>query len=591
MGFPYHALYLDLLDDLSEYLPLSIVGQKSAAAYEDWYPDMTPKQFSAVHLSKSFYKKLVDGTPESANEAAQDKFLQSNVRCRDWSLAMERLEDEYLIGNFRKEMYDFFTVNGHSLIGSLAGIMQDARVGPGASIQSRGTDFYTKLFSGPLSCTSKGIYELYSSYVKNDPMWDGAERLRSLTYGDYSVVEGNRLSFVPKNVDTSRVICTEPVLNMFLQLGIGGLIEKRINRFFGIDLATQPDINRDLAQLGSLHDNLCTIDLASASDSVSMSMLEQMLPVDIVNWLRFVRSPTVTLPDGRVEELHMVSSMGNGFTFPLQTAIFACVVSAAHQTASVHLKRPSVSLNGRLRKLCNTSEPYAVKELGNFGVFGDDIIIKRVVYKKVVRLLNLLGFQVNAEKSFYEGPFRESCGGDFFRGHPVRGVYIKSLRTQANRFVAINRLNEWSAMTGIYLPKTVARLLKKTRFLPVPLWENNDAGVRVPMSLLRKRMMHKDYQSLEYKRWQSVPQGFRVKDEKLVLPRTMRSRIYNPDGLLLACLRGDVVNGTIGSRTGPVKYRTKVAIAPNWDHLQTIGKQLPIGQGQFATAIVINLNR
>lgn len=590
MGLSYRALYQDLLQDLSGYLPNNVRCFNSATMSE-YYPGMTRKQFAALHLAKSFLKKFQDVTSPDADTVALSKFQQSNVQCWKWSLRLESLEDELLVGLFKQEVYRFLNPSKHdSIVDSFEQIMQFASTGPGSSMLARGNDFYTKLFDSPLSTTSEGLYRVYWNYFKHAQDWNAAEKLRLANHGEPVVVEGNRLSFVPKNADTSRVICTEPSLNMFFQLGLGHLIRNRLRQFFGIDLSTQQDVNRDLAQVGSVTDDLCTIDLSSASDTVSHRMVKEMFPRDFVAWLDFCRSPKCQLPDGRWEELYMVSSMGNGFTFPLESMIFACAVAAAYYADDLRLDktklRSKVELTGG-NKLFVATKNWT--HLGNFGVYGDDIIVERRAYRKTVRLLELLGFQVNHSKSFIEGPFRESCGGDFFKGHPVRGVYIKSLETPASRYVAINRLNLWSAVNGIDLPKTVSRLVKSVRWLPVPLYEDDDAGVKVPHDVLDDRTVHANYQSEMYRRWQAKPKVMKIGDGAITVPRKAKSRAYNPSGLFVTFLRGDIENSRVSIRLGAPTYYAKWAVSPNWNWLPTVGVSTPIDWRQLATAVRTNL--
>jgi hypothetical protein len=94
--------------------------------------------------------------------------------------------------------------------------------------------------------------------------------------------------------------------------------------------------------------------------------------------------------------------MGNGYTFELESSIFAAIVAEC-----MHLKG------------------YVPKLGSNLFVFGDDIICPTDCAELAIKTLSWLGFQTNNEKSFTSGPFRESCGGDFFSGHPVRGFYLK----------------------------------------------------------------------------------------------------------------------------------------------------------------------
>lgn len=586
MALHYNALYFDLLQDLSRYLPIEAASEEDVAQL-DWWPGMTLKQLQSVQLAKSFFKKLEDRSNHLADLTALDKFLQSNLRCRDWSLVLESEADSLLWGTFLTTFQSFVMKTWKdSIVPDYSEILDRGRTGPGASLGALGNDFYTKMFSSPLTCTDKGLHSLYEHYVQRNPNWREAEELRYSQFGVPRVVEGNRLSFVPKNRDASRCICTEPSLNMFYQLGIGSVIEERLSNFFGIRLSNQQEYNKILAKIGSCDDSYCTIDLSCASDSVSMGLLHKICPPELLRWIIKCRSPMVTLPDGRVEELHMVSSMGNGFTFPLQTAIFSCVVSSAYSVLGIPLDK-----NQHPR-----SPGRELGKVGNFGVFGDDIIVDPRAYRSTVRLLNMLGFLVNEEKSFKEGRFRESCGGDYFDGQPARGVYIKTLRTPASRYVAINRLNEWSALTGIPLTRTIRRLVRTVRFIPVPLAENDDAGIKVPFSYLESRHFKRkdslkrvNYGSIVYRVWAALPKVLRLPEGEIVPPKGARKRFYNAPGLLEAFLRGDIEGGTMSIRLGAPRYTSKVAVTPNWDRLPTVGTHVPIGQARLATAILVNL--
>jgi hypothetical protein len=587
MAIRTNALYLDLLEDLRDYLPpeAALIGDAADLKY---YPDMSPKQYAATHLAKSFLKKFQDRSTLDADRTAMDKFLRSNIRCKDWQLRINDLKDEILVGLFRQEIYSFFSTGSGWIIDSTSDIVRAGDVGPGASLQARGNDFYTKLFSGPLTSTSKRLHTFYTHHLGYIPYWAKAELDRQAQFGKVQIVAGNKLSFVPKNVDASRVICTEPLLNMFFQKGIEAILKRRLKSRFKIDLATQQDVNRDLAKLGSITDKLSTIDLSSASDSVAYNMVKEFLPRDLVAWFDLCRSPVCTLPTGEEIKLHMISSMGNAFTFPLQTILFSCVVSAVYKAMDIPMRcgiSSSYQLEGTdLKTLIQTDK------LPNFGVFGDDIIVESQAHNLVVRLLNILGFEVNAEKSFSQGPFRESCGGDFFLGRPVRGVYLKSLRSQASRYVAINRLNEWSAIQGIPLRRTIYHLVKTVRWLPVPLYEEDDAGIRVPMELLDLSKRDKATGFVKYRRWSSIPHTIKITEGAFKLEKGMKTRIHNPGGLLQAFLRGDIRSDTLTVRHGQTRYRTKWGVTPFWNYIPKVGVRTPIGQKRLITALLRNLS-
>jgi len=109
--------------------------------------------------------------------------------------------------------------------------------------------------------------------------------------------------------------------------------------------------------------------------------------------------------DGKWRRLEKFSSMGNGYTFELETLIFAGLMSVLLR---------ELGRSGRLGE--------------DVFVFGDDIIIPDDCYGAAIAMLEFCGFSANTEKSFH-GPigFRESCGGDFFEGADVRPFYIKDV--------------------------------------------------------------------------------------------------------------------------------------------------------------------
>jgi hypothetical protein len=536
-------LFLDLLEDLSEVAPGFDLEPS---------PLMSRTCFAASALARSFLKKFEDDATGAADSAAIADFRQTNGQVGDWDLKLESSLDELLLGEFCQLVHQFTQPgNRRPLVFSLESILDRARMGPGSSVGAVGEDFYTKLFSSPLTTTSIGLYDSYVNYVSQSGEWANAESFRCARYGEARIVEGNRLSCVPKNVDISRTICTEPSLNMFFQLGLGDLLVDRLKSFFGIDLSVQQARNRDLAEDGSFDfkvnrsppkDGLVTIDLSKASDSIGLRMLERTFPRDFLAWLRLLRCKETEMPNGDKVQLNMVSTMGNGFTFPLQTMIFCCVVEA-----------------------CNRVNDYPA-ERGSWGVNGDDIICGKFVARSVCRLLTLLGFTVNASKSFFEGPFRESCGADFFQGLPVRGVYVKTLKQPHSRYAVINQLNLWQVRQGLNLPRTTKRLINSVKYLPVPLWENDDAGIRVPFRLVKAMRMHKELQSVVYKRWVPRARHMTIGDNGVIsYPRFAKPRVYNPSGLLIAFLNGSIDHGRISLRQKQVKYHAKEGVAPSWD--------------------------
>lgn len=535
MGIIPDALFSNLQEDLKCYLERDDMSGAASKA-----------------MVNSFYKKFVDREKPDAESNAFEKFRTINDRMATYGLDSMTEDAKEFYGTFKKVLWDFEARSGLGCL-SYDHLFDRLRVGPGASVGARGGDFYTKVFDSELTCTRESLYTIYNRVSSRIPRWHYAEANRLASYGVRRVVEGNTLSFVPKTNDIKRSICTEPNINMMFQLSLGSYIEDALTRIYGIDLAIQPDKNRELAKIGSETGRFGTIDLESASDSLSLSILSDALDRPFMGLLKMLRSPTTSYRGSRLQ-LHMVSTMGNGFTFPLQTLIYSAVVIATARMREVPLTYPFGS------------------RLGSFGVFGDDIIVERELYDDVVTNLTHLGFKVNSSKSFNEGPFRESCGHDYYLGVNIRGVYVKTLTSLQDTFVLVNRLNDWTARTGIPVRATMSYILNKVPFQPVPLGENDDAGIKVPFMFLRRYVRDRDCQSIRYKRWaaRTVSLKFLWEHGGVGVPKGERTRLLNADAAYLSLLHGSLREYTIPIRHERVTYSRKTAITPNWDNLRHV---------------------
>lgn len=535
---------------------------------ESIWAGASPRDAACISLRRSLFKKWESDQTDAADAACLAKFMQVNENCKNWKLDLEAMstKDEELWGEFKNSLYRFFHPGGYPLVDDIQGCLDFGRVGPGASLGARGGDFYTKLFASPLTSTSRLLYENYRRYTRNFAEWSNAEAIRSIQYGEIRIVQGNCLSFVPKYTHISRSICTEPSLNMYYQLGLGQIITDRLKAHFGVDLELQQFRNRELARRGSLGEGYSTLDLESASDSISLGLCEAVLPRWLNTILRKLRSPVTRIGD-REHELNMVSTMGNGFTFPLQTVLFTCMVEAAARWRGFRLRYPrTFHSNVKVQTPGFPDQEGLRDDHGNFAVFGDDIICSEFITADVMRLLSMAGFHVNHSKSFVEGPFKESCGSDFYLGVNIRGVYIKSLSDKQDFYSAINQLNLFSTRTGVSLPTTIRWLLARVPWNPVPRWEDDSAGVKVPESLL-PRQMHRcaDTGSILYFAYVSLGVKMRVGETAIFTPKGLKRRMYNPSGLFLAFLQGSINSSSIGVRHDAVRWRRKLRVAPNWD--------------------------
>lgn len=517
------------------------------------YPGQTVRQFAMASLNRSLVKKYLSGTSDTtpeADAAALEKFTEVNDSCRRYAYDTSGRPDwvREALGEAQAFIYRFFYPDAIDCILSLSEISRGFGVGPGSSIGSPETDLYSKFSLSDLSATSSVLHVLYKQAIRHNPLWLELEDFRAKEKG-YRIVESSRLSFVPKTVEISRTICTEPVLNMMFQKGIASVLEKRLKQVVGIDLQKQQPKNRELARIGSVTGRFGTIDLSSASDSMSLALVRAFFPAQAVAWLERCRCKTTVLPDGSTLELHMISSMGNGYTFPLQTIFFASLVYGAYRVLGIPLHYP--------RGLSH----------GNLAVNGDDIIVVSEAYDLVCEMLSCAGFRVNVDKSFNEGLFRESCGGDYYHGCDVRGVYLKHLRDANDCFSAINRLNRWSTRHRVPLCNLVGYLSRKCRFLPIPYDEDDSHGVKVPLCLLDTKLRrHKGTGGIYYRFSQLSKRSVKV-DSPDSGQFSRPGWFYNPSGLLFALLAGSIRNGSIGFRTTARRAGIRRRYSSRWDYI------------------------
>ena len=289
-----------------------------------------------------------------------------------------------------------------TLIGSFSGGASTSR--------DRKTSYPAGKYLGKAHATPAAHALFLQLFEDEMPGWAG--------FRDHLVIEevaGNVMFTVPKKADIDRCACKEPDINMFLQKGAGNHIRRSL-RAVGINLNDQ-SINRSLARHGSITGELATLDLSSASDSVSSALVELLLPECWYTLLEALRSP-ITVIDSIEHQNEMFSSMGNGFTFELESLIFWALAKATAYHRGVS---------------------------GVLSVYGDDLIVPVAMAQDLVWVLGLFGFEVNTDKSFWFGSFRESCGGHYYNGLDVTPFYLKAPIQELTDVMHIaNSLRQWA---------------------------------------------------------------------------------------------------------------------------------------------------
>lgn len=429
---------------LGKSLKRDYLGLVSESLDPSSYSDAV--EFRRDYLAASLVSKCPDwDLGIDLDAVALESFIDSEARC---SAANLRLRTQYVNGLYSQFTPESIIRSAQLKISGLLGPFSwdDAEslfgFGPGATMTrpSREGDPYYKYKAKP--CVTQSCAILAYTAIRRVPLW--YNRVVSLTGRSledfealplnkrlaemFSIVKGNRVHFVPKDAKKNRTIAIEPTMNGYIQHGIGGLIRRRLRRatiggtdVSRIDLNNQSK-NQQLACEGSETDSLATVDLKAASDSVSLELVKLLLPDDWFQAICLTRSPFGVLPDGTQVEYQKVSSMGNGYTFELESLIFWALGRAVVDLLRLRDTRVSV--------------------------YGDDIVVPKQAWPTLRWMLTYVGFQTNDDKTFVDGPFRESCGKHYFRGLDVTPIYIRKAVDVPSRLIWFaNQIRRWSRLS------------------------------------------------------------------------------------------------------------------------------------------------
>jgi hypothetical protein len=379
------------------------------------------KQFTALLTKVPF-----TGNSSSRQRKSLSDFFQAELRCR---LTNKRLRFFSKHPNRMPEVVRVVYTRARGMVHRVLGVLTDSKLDriidssrPGGGVSIGTHNRFRVSLPFKLGDTDLAVTDRARSYarmlVEGSPAWlqlhaevDWEKRRYSVPY---VTAESNRITFVPKDARSLRTIAIEPALNVCLQLGVHSYIASRLKEF-GNDIEDQSR-NQKLALRGSLMplgDSVSTLDLSQASDSLSTELVKWLLPWDWFLFLDDIRCHTGVIKGEHVC-YEKFSSMGNGFTFSLETLIFWSLCEAVR------------SLTGGAVSSC----------------YGDDIIIEDNGALLLLEVLRFSGFKVNPEKSFVCGPFRESCGADWYCGLRVTPQYIRTVTLRCTDvYNFLNRLD------------------------------------------------------------------------------------------------------------------------------------------------------
>lgn len=426
---------LDLLVDLenedySAFFKRSIKDYQHSDSREYFIDNLA---LSLLKKSPCLVSSEIDNDTMANFMACEEQCRQTNDRLAATERGISQFDDEFFIAKGKIA----------AILGSLPDSALDFGFGPGVSLGRKGVDTgaYAKYSVFRPTITSKAI-PFAELYLKGT-LWGQYLERGTDNKIQFNVVEAAEVAFVPKNYKIKRVVCVEPLLGTYFQKGIGSYIRKKL-QFNGVDLSQQT--HNQKAAYEAQQRGLATADFTSASDTIATRAVLDLLPIDWYLVLDTFRTPKAKLPSGEVIQLEKFSSMGNGFTFELESLIFYAAAYAVVKLGS-----------GRVDEIY---------------VYGDDVILPKEDFARYREFTAYLGFTINMEKSFVEGKFFESCGVDIYDGTNVRSFYLKNdLRDDFNIYECYNSLLAISDRWKIAIPDTLdflQSLVARERRLSVP---------------------------------------------------------------------------------------------------------------------------
>lgn len=472
-----------LVDDLSERLPPVLVtslkkvcDDKDFGGYlklaTEWgspqkydFPGSYFAATSVLSLLKKFPEQIDGIDPK---EEALRRFEIAEMRCRQTNRRMlhyRRFDHSDARPTTQRlrvhEIFHLARLKIQNWLGPCdpRSILSSVRHGPGGCVGLKRpmTTPYYKFGVGDYTVSSGAYWHAIRAYAPQDA-WVRAlaeeqglcpdsgslecvpyeSRVRLLDMR-MSIANYNEVTFVPKNAKTHRSIAIEPRLNVGLQLSVGTYLKDRL-RSAGCDLSDQSH-NQQLAHTGSIQrgpEDPVTLDLEMASDTMSIELVRELLPCEWFEFLDSLRSHRGLLGD---KELiwSKFSSMGNGFTFELESMIFLALAQSVSD------------LTGTTEWFSDTFGP--AFKYAYVSVFGDDIIVPSKISHDLISILRFCGFRTNESKSFTSGLFRESCGADYYAGVNVRPFSLERSLSRAGDLVHLHNGLKWLAqMRGVQLP-------------------------------------------------------------------------------------------------------------------------------------------
>jgi len=372
--------------------------------------DPLPEAIQAIRQLTLSFSKILLPCSKAREEAAFESYIQCERELRDsiFNLTSDDLRDFERIGSMLFGKL-FQHLDRKVLMGEII-----PKHGPGATADRlRGNAKFMQ------STWTERLESVFPAMENLIPSFRYHASLAELQFLDPGSEIPVRVISVPKTAKTPRIIAIEPTCMQYMQQGLleefvsfaeGDSKWNYLQHFMGF---TDQTPNQRMACDGSSFGELATLDLSEASDRVSVRLVQSLLMNygNLSEAVLATRSTRADVPGHGVIPLAKFASMGSALTFPIEECVFLCAIFwSVEKELSRRLTMDDIkSFIGRVR------------------VYGDDIIIPVDLVQPVVRSLELLGFKVNRDKSFWTGKFRESCGKEYYDGHDVSIFRVRQL--------------------------------------------------------------------------------------------------------------------------------------------------------------------
>jgi len=322
------------------------------------------------------------------------KFRESEIKCASTNQRLKNLSFDPSFRGSNVWLHNATIRKIEQILGdvTLEEILDSGAFGPGATTCVKGKSTSAERKFQQERHVTMALYQLFGPGLEVAyPIWYRDGHLSSLEFQEFS-----KVITVPKNAKIDRTIAVEPGINIWFQKAMGKIIRRRLRRA-GLDLDSA-EKNVDLARYASRTGLLSTIDFSGASDSISIETVSSLLPERWFRILDCCRTRHYKL-GSEVLPFRKFSSMGNGFTFELETLIFYASALASCEYRNLGTVQVSV--------------------------FGDDVVLPVLAEPFFVQYSEFLGFTVNSSKSSSSTYFRESCGSYWWNGEDCKPFFFK----------------------------------------------------------------------------------------------------------------------------------------------------------------------